>query len=387
MSMEMPEEISMKDMMEQIESSMKPIHSGDVIKGEVISVSDSEVLVNIGYISDGIIKREEISKEEVDLKEIFKPGDSVDVYVVKVNDGEGNVVLSKSKADELKIWNELQESFEKGTKLKVKVSEVVKGGVVCYINGIRAFIPASHISKSFVKDLGKFVGSELLVKVIEFNMEKKKVVLSRKVVEIEELEEKRLKVWSNLKKGEKVTGTVSRLAKFGAFVDLGGVDGLIHNSDLSWKRVNHPSEVVKEGDKVEVYILNFDKESGRISLGLKDVEKDPWNNVSAKYKVNDILTGKIVRLADFGAFVELEPGVEGLVHITQITDENIAKPSQVLNVGDNVKIKILELNEEKKKLSLSIKEADNKTAEEIEKYNDADGGNYVFADLLKNMKF
>ncbi|MGY0373083.1 30S ribosomal protein S1 [Clostridium sp. JNZ J1-5] len=383
----MPEEISMKDMMEQIESSMKPIHNGDIIKGEVISVSDSEVLVNIGYISDGIIKKEEISKEEVDLKEIFKPGDSVDVYVVKVNDSEGNVVLSKSKADEVKIWNELQESFEKGTKLKVKVSEVVKGGVVCYINGVRAFIPASHISNSFVKDLGKFVGSELLVKVIEFNIEKKKVVLSRKVVEIEELEEKKLKVWSNLKKGEKVTGIVSRLAKFGAFVDLGGVDGLIHNSDLSWKRVNHPSEVVKEGDKVEVYILNFDKESGRISLGLKDVEKDPWNNVSAKYKVNDILTGKVVRLADFGAFVELEPGVEGLVHITQITDENIAKPSQVLNVGDNVKIKILELNEEKKKLSLSIKEADNKTAEEIEKYSDTDEGNYVFADLLKNMKF
>lgn len=387
MTMEMPEEISMKDMMEQIESTMKPIHSGDIIKGEVISVSDSEVLVNIGYISDGIIKKEEISKEEVDLKEIFKPGDSIDVYVVKVNDGEGNVVLSKSKADELKIWNELQESFEKGIKIKVKVSEVVKGGVVCYINGVRAFIPASHISNSFVKDLGKFVGSELLVKVIEFNMEKKKVVLSRKVVEIEELEEKKLKVWSNLKKGEKVTGIVSRLAKFGAFVDLGGVDGLIHNSDLSWKRVNHPSEVVKEGDKVEVYILNFDKESGRISLGLKDVEKDPWNNVSTKYKVNDILTGKVVRLADFGAFVELEPGVEGLVHITQITDENIAKPSQVLNVGDNVKIKILELNEEKKKLSLSIKEADNKTAEEIEKYSDTDEGNYVFADLLKNMKF
>lgn len=387
MTMEMPEEISMKDMMEQIESSMKPIHNGDIIKGEVISVSDSEVLVNIGYISDGIIKKEEISKEEVDLKEIFKSGDSIDVYVVKVNDGEGNVVLSKSKADELKIWNELQESFEKGIKIKVKVSEVVKGGVVCYINEVRAFIPASHISNSFVKDLGKFVGSELLVKVIEFNMEKKKVVLSRKVVEIEELEEKKLKVWSNLKKGEKVTGIVSRLAKFGAFVDLGGVDGLIHNSDLSWKRVNHPSEVVKEGDKVEVYILNFDKESGRISLGLKDVEKDPWNNVSAKYKVNDILTGKVVRLADFGAFVELEPGVEGLVHITQITDENIAKPSQVLNVGDNVKIKILELNEEKKKLSLSIKEADNKTAEEIEKYSDTDEGNYVFADLLKNMKF
>lgn len=387
MTMEMPEKISMNDMMEQIENSMKPIHNGDIIKGEVISVSDSEVLVNIGYISDGIIKKEEISKEEVDLKEIFKPGDSIEVYVVKVNDGEGNVVLSKSKADELKIWNELQESFEKGIKIKVKVSEVVKGGVVCYINGVRAFIPASHISNSFVKDLGKFVGSELLVKVIEFNMEKKKVVLSRKVVEIEELEEKKLKVWSNLKKGEKVTGIVSRLAKFGAFVDLGGVDGLIHNSDLSWKRVNHPSEVVKEGDKVEVYILNFDKESGRISLGLKDVEKDPWNNVSAKYKVNDILTGKVVRLADFGAFVELEPGVEGLVHITQITDENIAKPSQVLNVGDNVKIKILELNEEKKKLSLSIKEADNKTAEEIEKYSDTDEGNYVFADILKNMKF
>ncbi|QGU96084.1 30S ribosomal protein S1 [Clostridium bovifaecis] len=381
------EEISMKDMMSEIENSMKPIHGGDIIKGEVISVSDSEVLVNIGYISDGIIKREEFSNNEVNLKDTLKAGDKIEVYVVKVRDEEGNVVLSKKKADELKVWRDLEESFKTGATIEVKVNEVTKGGVIAYVKGVRCFIPASHVSNSFVKDLNQFVGKDLVVKVIEFDMEKKRVVLSRKEVERKEVENKKEKLWTSLKKGEKRNGVVSRLAKFGAFVDLGGMDGLIHNSDLSWKRVNHPSEVVKEGDKVEVYVIDFDKDKGRISLGLKDIQGDPWNNVARKHKANDILDGTVVRLLDFGAFVEIEPGVEGLVHVTQITDENITKPSQILKVGDRVKVKILEVNAEEKKMALSIKEAENKTTEEIEKYSDKDEGNYLFADLFKDLKF
>lgn len=381
------QEKSMSEMMGEIENCMKSIYSGDMVEGEVISVKDSEVLVNIGYMTDGIIKREEISNEQVNLKEILNIGDKIKVYVVKVNDGEGNVVLSKKKADELLVWDELVDALKNNRNFEVKVSEIVRGGAVAYIKGIRGFIPASHISASFVKDLNKFIDKNLVVRVIELDKQKKKVVLSRKEVEKAEIEVKRANVWASLKKGEKRKGVVSRLAKFGAFVDLGGVDGLIHNSDLSWKRVNHPSEVVAEGDKVEVYVLDFDKEKGKISLGLKNVEEDPWNNIKKRYKVDEVIEGTVVRLLDFGAFVELEAGVEGLVHITQITDENITKPSQVLATSNRVKVKILDIKEEEKRISLSIKEAANKEVEDFSEYNDTDEGNFALADLLKNIKF
>jgi len=388
MTMENVDSISMKDMMDEIEKSMKPIHSGDIIQGKVISVSDNEVLVNIGYISDGIIKKEEITDEEISLKEILKPDDEINAYVIKINDGEGNAVLSKKKADFLKIWEELKDKFEKRETLEVNVKEVVKGGLVAYIGDARAFIPASQASNSFVKDLNEFVGKSLVVKIIEFDPEKKRVVLSGKEVEKEAAEAEKAKIWSKIKKGDKVSGVVKRLAKFGAFVDLGGVDGLIHNSDLSWGRVNHPSEIVKEGDNVEVFVLDLNKETGKIALGLKDIEKDPWNEIENNFKINDIVKGKVVRLMDFGAFVEVQKGIEGLVHISQITEDNIAKPSQVLNIGDEVKVKILELNREAKKIALSIKEADNSVQEELDKYNDNnEEGNFLFADLLKNMKF
>lgn len=381
------QEKSMDEMMSEIENSMKPIYSGDIVEGEVISVKDNEVLVNIGYMTDGIIKREEITNEEVDLKEILNIGDKIKVYVVKVNDGEGNVVLSKKKVDEFLVWDELTDALKNNTNFEVKVSEIVKGGVVAYVKGIRGFIPASHISASFVKDLNKFIDKNLVVKVIELDKQKKKVILSRKEVEKAEIEAKRAEVWASLKKGEKRKGVVSRLAKFGAFVDLGGVDGLIHNSDLSWKKVNHPSEVVSEGDKVEVYVLDFDKEKGKISLGLKNIEEDPWNNIKDRYKVDEVIEGTVVRVLDFGAFVELEAGVEGLVHTTQITDENITKPSQVLATGDRVNVKILDIKEEEKRISLSIKEATNKEVEDFSEYNDTDEGNFALADLLKNLKF
>lgn len=380
------QELSMEDVMAEIDNSMREIYSGDVIEGEVISVSDSEALVNIGYIRDGIIKREEISYGDVSPKDILKPGDKVNVLVLKLNDGDGNVLLSKKKADIVKSWDFLEESFNKGTSLDVKVEEVVKGGVIGYVNGIRGFIPASHLSLSYVKDLNEFVGKVLKVKVIEFDREKQKVVLSRKEVEKEEAKAKEEKLWNSLEVGQKRSGVVSRLAKFGAFVDLGGVDGLIHNSDLSWKRVNNPSEVVNVGDKVEVYVIDFDKEKGRISLGLKDKEEDPWNSVDGKFKPDDIVDGTVVRLMDFGAFVELEPGIEGLVHVSQISDENITKPSQVLKINDKVKVKVLDVNKEEKRISLSIKEAKGSDSVDYSKYNTEDEGNFLFKDLLKNLK-
>ncbi|WMJ80594.1 30S ribosomal protein S1 [Clostridium sp. MB40-C1] len=378
------EEKSMSQIMDEIDESMKPIYSGDLIDGEVISITDSEVLVNIGYITDGIIKKTDVCDEEANLKEFFKPGDKIKVYVVKLNDGEGNVVLSKKKADEIIVWNELKKLFNEGATLEVKVHEIVKGGAVAYFKGVRAFIPASHISNSFVKNLSDYINKTLKVKIIEFDKDRNKVVLSRKEVEKAEIEIKKKDLWQSLKKGEKRTGIVRRLVKFGAFVDLGGMDGLIHNSDLSWKRVNDPSEVVSIGDKVEVYVLDFNKENGKISLGLKEVEEDPWNNV--KYKVQDIVEGKVVRLLDFGAVIEMEDGLEGLVHISEISEENIVKPSQILNIGDKVKVKILDIKEDERKMSLSIKDVSKGSLEDYDKYNDNDEGNFIFAELLKNFK-
>jgi small subunit ribosomal protein S1 len=386
-------EESMKDFMEDLNNSMKKIKKGDVVKGTVISVSNDEVFVNIGYMADGIISKEEFSYEEnINLKESVKPGDEIYVYILEVNDGEGNVTLSKVKAEEIKVWDELKEALEKGKTLNVKVNEVVKGGVIANIKGVRAFIPASQLSLKYVEDLKNFLGKTLEVKVIEINKDKKKVVLSRKEVEKLKAEAQKEKLWASLEKGQKRTGTVTRLAKFGAFVDLGGVDGLIHNQDLSWKRVINPSEVVKVGDKVEVYVIDFDKEKGRISLGLKEVSENPWNNVSDKFKVNDIVEGTVVRLTDFGAFIEISEGIEGLVHISEISEERITKPSSVLSVGQKVKVKILSIDEKAQKISLSIKEAaNNEEREEIKEFlkdksEEVTLGD-LFKDKLKNFKF
>lgn len=372
------EEISMKEMMEEIEKSMKRIHEGDIVKGTVISVSQDEILVNIGYMADGIINKSELSDSEE-----INPGDEIYVSILKVNDGEGNVALSKKIADEVKAWDKLQEDFKSGTIFKVKVNEIVKGGAVAHINNIRAFIPASQISYSYVKDLNTFLNKEVNVKIIEFDKNKRRVILSAKEVEKEEVERNKEKLWKSLNKGEKRLGTVVRLVKFGAFVDLGGVEGLIHLNDLSWKRVNNPSEVVSVGDKVSVYVLDFDKEKNRISLGLKDVAEDPWKLAIAKHKVGEIVEGKVVKLLDFGAFVELEDGIEGLVHITEISEDRILKPSDVLKIGDKVKVKILEINEEAKKMSLSIKAGNDTLSEEISKYNDGNE-EITLGDLLKD---
>ena len=345
----------MKEMMEETKWSMAKIQSGDIVKGKVISVTDSEVFVNIGYIADGIITKEEFSDDDsVSPKDCLNVGDEISVYVMETNDGEGNVALSKKKADSEKVWDEFEDSLKNGITFEVKIKEVVKGGVLAFVKGVRAFIPASQISASYVENLNDYLGKTLLVKVLELDREKKNVVLSRKEVEKAEGEIKKEEVWSTLEKGQKGNGVVRRLAKFGAFVDIGGVDGLIHISDLSWKRVNDPSEVVSVGDSVEVYVLDFNKEKNRISLDLRDVSKNPWLSVEEKFKIGDTLEGTVVNLLDFGAFVQIESGVEGLVHISQISDEHISKPSAVLNIGDKVKVKILEINKKDHKMSLSI---------------------------------
>lgn len=385
MSNESNNQLTMNEMMNEIDNSMKRINNGDVLKGKVISVTDEEILVNIGYIPDGIIPKEEISFEkDINPKELVNPEDEINVYVLKLNDGEGNVLLSKKRADKIKAWDELEEHKNNNDTISVEVKEEVKGGLITYIKGVRGFIPASQISINYIESLKDFIGKTLQVKVIEIDKTKNKLVLSSKIIEQEKLEAKKEKLLNNIKKGERRKGTVVRLTKFGAFVDLGGVDGLIHISDLSWQRVNHPSEVVNVGDEVEVYVLDFDKEKERIALGLKDITKNPWNDVLDKYKIGSIIEGKVVKLLDFGAFVEVEPGVEGLVHISQISDERIKNPKDVLKVGDKVKVKVLGIDKDNLKISLSIKEAQDKEVEEIDLSYQSEDEPVTLGDLFKD---
>ncbi len=392
MSVNENETNSMSDAMEEIEASMKKVRNGEIVKGKVMSVTDNEAIINLGYMSDGILAKNEISDDpEVNPKDILKENDEIYVYILNMNDGEGNILLSKKAADKIKVWDELEDSFKSGSTFEITVKEVVRGGVVAYIKGIRAFIPASQLSVAYVKDLNEFVNKALKVKVIELDRNKERIVLSRKEVENVELEAKKTVLWNEIKPGEKRKGVVSRLTKFGAFVDLGGVDGLIHLSQLSWKKVNNPSDVVSVGDKVEVYVLEADKENNRISLALKDVSEDPWNNVLQKYKVGSIVEGTVSKFLNFGAFVELEPGIEGLVHISEISEERILKPSDVLSIGSKIKVKILDIDGEAKKMSLSIKEAVEKPKEDIEKYVDTQESGVslgeLFGDKFKDLKF
>lgn len=381
-------ELSMEDLL--VDYDLKKIRMGDRLKGTVLSVNSKEAIVNINYMKDGIIARENyVAGFEGDLREIAKEGDKIEVIVKSLDDGEGNVILSKKEIDIEIVWENLKNSYEKDALLNVTVSEVVKGGVVCKINGIRAFIPASQLSINRVENLNEFVGKNLEVKVIEFDRSKGKVVLSRRVIEEKLREEKRNLLWSNLKSGEKKDGIVTRLAKFGAFVDIGGLEGLVHLSDLSWKRILNASEVVNVGDKVSVYVGDFDKEKNRLSLVLKDKDQNPWEMAQGKIEVGSIIEGKVTKFINIGAFVEIEDGVEGLVHISEMSEERVVKPSDVVNIGDKVKVKVLDVNKDNKRISLSIKEAIEKPVEDFSEFVDDTMESSIgelFGDKLKGLK-
>lgn len=352
------EQNEMMSMMEEIENSLKVPRRGTSVKGTVIHVTDNEIMVNVGYKSDGIIPKNEMSNDPiVNPHEIAKEGDEIEAYVLKTDDGEGNLLLSKKRVDAEKNWEHLEQAFDEKATVDVKILQVVKGGVIAIYKEIRGFIPASQLSTNYVSDLQEFVGKELAVKVIDIDSHKKKAVFSHRVIMQAENEIKRNKLWENIEIGKVIEGEVKRIAKFGAFVDIGGMDGLVHISDLSWGRVNDPNEVISIGDKINVVILNFDKEKNRISLGLKQTTPEPWANIEEKYNVGDIVEGKVVKLADFGAFVEIEPGIDGLVHISEISEKHIAKVSEEVHVGQKVNVKILDLNKENKRISLSMKEA------------------------------
>ena len=342
---------------EMLNNSFKTLHNGDIVKGSVIRVTESEVFVNLGYKSDGIIEKSEFSNEpNINLLNEVKVGDEIEVFVLKINDGDGNVILSKKRLEMTKGYDVLEEAFNNKTILKGKIVDTIKGGFVALINNIRVFVPSSQISNKFVQDLKEFKGKEFDFNIIEFNKAKRRIIAGRRdLIQAEEAKLK-LKAYESLKVGEKVEGTVSRIVDFGAFVNINGVDGLIHISELSWGRVKNVSDILKEGDKVTVKILEIDSEKNKISLSLKDVEENPWNKINEKFKVSDIIEGKIVRIVPFGAFVEIEPGIDGLVHISQISNKHILKPEDVVTLGQVIKAKITKLKPESKKISLSMKE-------------------------------
>ncbi|MEA4940375.1 MAG: bifunctional 4-hydroxy-3-methylbut-2-enyl diphosphate reductase/30S ribosomal protein S1 [Christensenella sp.] len=347
------------DFASAFEKTMTRIHGGQVLEGTVISVVDGEVFVNIGYKSDGVIPVGELSSDsDVKAEELFKEGDKIEVEVTKVNDGEGNVILSRKNVESKKIWDDLmsQENIE-DTIFDAVGKEVVKGGLIADISGIRAFVPASQVSTKYIENLSEFIGKPMKLKVLEVDRQRKRIVASQKQVLLSEAAaEKRVK-WEALVTGSKVAGIVRRIADFGAFVDIGGIDGLVHVTDAAWGRVKHPSDIFTIGQEIEVIILNVDVEKERVSLGYKQLQPKPWTLAADKYPVGSIVEGKVVRIVPFGAFVALESTIDGLIHISQVSVHRIAKVEDELKVGDVVRCKVLEVNPEAKRISLSRTEA------------------------------
>ena len=339
------------DFMADIEATLVKIRPGQTVTGTVVQITEDEVCVNIGYKSDGLIKRADLTSVDCQI------GDEVEVEVVKVNDGEGNVVLSQRNIVNRKNWDALMEMYEADAYVEGEGKEAVKGGLIADVMGVRAFIPASQLSQRYVERIDDFVGKPMTLKIIEVDKAKKRIVASRKAFLAEEISVRKKEIWGKLVEGEVVHGIVRRLTDFGAFVDIGGVDGLIHVTDLSWGRVKHPSDVVAPNQEVDVILLSLDADRERIQLGYKQLQKRPWEVAGEKYPVGAIVEGKVVRITTFGAFVELEPGLDGLVHISQCALNRIAKVEDAVTVGTVVRVKILNVDPAAKRISLSIREA------------------------------
>jgi len=363
-------ELSMSDLLKDYD--VKRIHTGDILNGVVIDVNDKEVMVNINYAFDGVITKENLSPRGENPLDIVKVGDEIQVYVLSPHDGEGYVMLSRTKALEITEKEELVSAFENKETVKVFIKEEVKGGLVAYYGNIRIFIPASLVARQRV-NLSDYICKEIEVEITELDFKGRKIIGSRRGIEDAIYEEDKKALWKTIKVGEMRSGVVKKILKFGAIVDIGGLTGLIHINDLSWARVKRVEDVVNVNDKVEVLVNEIDEEKERISLVLKDVNNDPWVTDVATLKVGSVVKGKVVKFLNFGAFVELFSGVEGLVHINEITDENITKPEDVLKIGQEVSVKVLDVNAENKRISLSIKDATERS-KEFMKYNDSDEG-------------
>ena len=344
------------DFSEALELTLTELKTNEVVKGKIIGYNNNNVFVDLGYKADGLIPMEEfLDDPDFDPEKELKAGNEIEVLIMKINDGEGNVALSKKKVDFIRGFELAEEAFKNNTQIEVIIKEIVKGGAVADFKGVRIFIPASQISDRFVKDLEPYKGKKVKLVITEMANRRRVVGSCRAIIEAEKAV-KAEAFWSEVEIGKEYTGTVKSLTSFGVFVDLGGVDGLVHVSELSWKRVEDPSSIMKVDDVVTVRVINFDKEKKKISLGYRKLEDNPWYNIEEKYSAGSIVTGTVLRMVPFGVFVELEEGVEGLVHISQISSVRIGRPEEVLEVGQKVEMKIIDINTELKKISLSIKE-------------------------------
>ncbi len=339
---------------QMLEESLKTIHTGEVVEGTVIDVKPEEIILNIGYKSDGVLTRNEYTNEpNVDLTTVAKPGDTMEVKVLKVNDGEGQVLLTYKRLAADRGNKRIEEAYENREVLTAKVAQVLEGGLSVVVEEVRIFIPASLVSDTYEKDLNKYAGQEIQFVISEYNPKRRRYIGDRKQLILEEKAEMQKKLFETIKIGDTVEGTVKNVTDFGAFIDLGGCDGLLHISEMSWGRVENPKKVFKVGDVVKVLIKDI---SGtKIALSLKFEDANPWKDAANKYAVGNVVTGKVARMTDFGAFIELEPGIDALLHVSQISKEHIEKPSDVLKTGEEVTAKVVDFNEADKKISLSIK--------------------------------
>ena len=353
---------------QMLEESFKTIRNGEVVEGVVIGVKPDEIILNIGYKSDGIITRSEYTNEaNVDLTTVVSVGDTMEAKVLKVNDGEGQVVLTYKRLAAEKGSKRLEEAFNNQEVLTAKVAQVLSGGLSVVIDEARVFIPASLVSDTYEKDLSKYEGQEISFIITEFNPRRRRIIGDRKQLLVAEKAEMQKELFARIHVGDVVEGTIKNVTDFGAFVDLGGADGLLHISEMSWGRVENPKKVFKVGDLVRVFIKDINE--NKIALSMKFEEDNPWNNAAEKYAVGNVVTGVVARMTDFGAFIELAPGVDALLHVSQISKVHVEKPADVLKVGEAIEAKIVDFNEEDKKISLSIKallepeEAEEETAD------------------------
>ena len=347
----MSEEVSFEQL---LNDSFKTIHTGEVVEGTVIDVKPDEIILNIGYKSDGILTRNEYTNDNsVDLTTVVKVGDTMDVKILKTNDADGQVVLSYKRLALDRGNKRIEEAFNNKEVLTAKVVQVLEGGLTVVVDEVRIFIPASLVSDAYEKDLSKYEGQEIQFVVTEYNPKRRRYIGNRRMLVTAEKAEQAKKLFDTLNVGDVIDGVVKNVTDFGAFIDLGGADGLLHISEMSWGRVESPKKVFKVGDTVKVLVKSID--GSKIALSRKFDDENPWKDAESKYAIGNTVTGKVARMTDFGAFVELESGIDALLHVSQISKEHVDKPADVLKVGDEVTAKIVDFNEAERKISLSVK--------------------------------
>ena len=366
---EIPDDVKPEDFPELLEKTIVSFNTGDVIEGTIVRIDRNEIMVDVGYKSEGIIPIRELTVRKFsNPDELVKEGEKIKALVLDKEDDEGRLVLSAKRAVYEKVWGDIQEVSDKNKSIKGTVIEAVKGGLIIDI-GVRGFLPASLIDVRRVKELDSYIGEEVEAKILELDRQRNNIVLSRKAHLEEEMSEERQGFLEDLEIGDIKEGSISSIVNFGAFVDIGGMDGLVHVSELSWRHVENPNEIVKVGDKVTVKVLEIDNEKERISLSIKQVTEDPWLDFELTFKENDVVDGEVTKVVPFGAFVTIGKGVEGLVHVTEISVEKVDSPELALAIGQKVQVKIIELDIEKRRVNLSIKQADPNWVEAEEEKN------------------